>query len=111
MLLMRASNFQTGGYSEAKYQELVGERQAYLLMGSGPVATPKFVDKRPTEEIDSIKVEIYLEGLGADRIKLPANFKLNSSIKDMQPVELINPQACEVGNNVYFKADDIKAVK
>ncbi|CAI2676801.1 hypothetical protein AKUG0402_UNKNOWN200070 (plasmid) [Apilactobacillus kunkeei] len=72
---MRASNFQTGGYSEAKYQELVGERQAYLLMGSGPVATPKFVDKRPTEEIDSIKVEIYLEGLGADRIKLPAILK------------------------------------
>lgn len=110
-MLMRASNFRIGGYSDGKWKELVGDRKVHLLIGSGPVATPKFVDKRPTEEIESIKVEIYIEGLGADRIKLPANFQLNESIKDMQLVELVNPQACEVGSNVYFKADDIKAIK
>lgn len=108
---MRASNFQMGGYSDGKWNELVGDRKVHLLIGSGPVATPKFVDKRPTEEIESIKVEIYIDGLGSDRLKLPANFQLDSSLKDMQQVELVHPQACEVGNNVYFKADDIKAIK
>lgn len=109
---MRASNFQNGGYSNAKFIDLVGEdRDVFALLGAGPIATPKFVDHKPTQEIDSIKIEVYLKGLGADRVKLPATFELDPSIKDMQKIELVNPQACEVGNNVYFKADDIKPSK
>lgn len=109
---MKTSSFKVGGYSEPKFHEFIPEdTRVFYLAGSGPVKQVKFEDGKPTDKVDSLKVEVYFEGLGADKIKLPEDFKLDPSIKDMQEIKLVNPEACEVQRNLYFKASDIKSVK
>lgn len=108
---MRISAFNTGGYSAEKYRDLIGDNPVHVLIGSGAIKQPKFVDGKPTDKIDATKLGIYIEGVGADTVKLPADFDLPTTIKDMDEVTLDNPEACEVKNNVYFRASGIKQAK
>lgn len=111
-MLMRTSSFKTGGYSGPKFFEFIPEdTKVVLLKGGGPIKQVKFENGQPTDTVDNVKIEVYFEGFGADKIKLPADFKLDPSIKDMQEITLVNPEACEVQRNIYFKADSIKPVK
>lgn len=105
------SAFNTGGYSATKYSDLIGDNKVHVLIGSGAIKQPKFVDGKPTDQIDATKIGIYIEGIGADTVKLPADFELSTTIKDMDEVILDNPEACEVNNNVYFRASGIKQSK
>lgn len=108
---MRISAFNSGGYSAEKYRDLIGDNPVHVLIGSGAIKQPKFVDGKPTDKIDATKIGIYIEGVGADTVKLPADFELSTTIKDMSEVTLENPEACEVKNNVYFRASGIKQSK
>lgn len=108
---MRASNFSSGGYSTDKYNDLVGNKKVHILIGRGLIPQQKFVDGKRTDEIDAMKVGIYIEGVGADMVKLPATFELESGIKDMSVIQFDNPEACDVRGNIYFRASGIKQAK
>lgn len=106
---MRMSQF--SNYTEALAEECLGNRKKHLLLGSGLSQQPEYVNGKPTGKIANTRLEFYLEGVGADKIKLPADYQLDDSIKDFDQIEFINPEAIQVKNNVYFRAEGVKAVK
>lgn len=106
---MRMSKF--SGYTEALAKECLGKKGIRALVGSGLSQQPEYVDGKPTGKIASTRLEFYLEGVGSDNVKLPSYYELDPSIKDWSLIELVNPEAIQVNNNVYFKAEGVKLAK
>lgn len=101
------------GYSTQEYMAIFGARTPRLLIGSGLEERKKFDQStmRPVEtaEIDSKRTYVYYPGLGVQAIKLPPKYELSEELEDLMEVELIAPEACVVGRDVYVRAESIKA--
>ncbi len=101
------------GYTKDNFNNYFGKDPIiYLLAGNG--LTPAFgfdkeVNKR-TKEIVGQYLEVYFQGIGVQRIKLPKNFNADE-IADLSKIELIDPEACEVNGRIFVKAKGIKEVK
>ena len=63
---------------------------------------------KPTGEIVAYKAWFSQKGLPPFRVKFENEIELPSY---MALVQFDNLQACEVGFNVYFKADNVKGIK
>lgn len=106
---MRAQRF-SGGYKEETYRDQLAGVKPRLLMGAGPEPREKFDSqtKKPTGEIESMRIYVYYPGLGVQTVKLPENFKLPRGVEDLAEVDLISPEACVVNGNIYVRAQGLK---
>lgn len=101
------------GYNPETYNAYFGKVNPIVLIGAGLEARVKFdrVTNRPvdTGEIDSKRINVYYPGMGIQAVKLPADYNLPDGIKDLSEVELVSPEACVVGRNIYVRAKGLKA--
>ncbi len=101
------------GYSLETHNAYFSNVKPVVLIGEGLEVRLKFdrETNRPatTGEIDSKRAYVYYPGMGVQAIKLPADYSLPADIKDLTEVELVSPEACVVGRNIYVRAQGIKS--
>lgn len=68
----------------------------------------KFVDGKPTDEINAYKAWFVQKGLEPFQVKFETEIELPDFLT---VIEFDNLQAIEINYKVYFKADGIKEVK
>lgn len=100
------------GYSSKSYVMQFDNVVPRILMCDGVETRYKFDPdtNRPvsTGEVDSKRVWLYYPGLGIQALKLPADFKLPKDINDLDEIELINPEACIIGHDIYVRATTLR---
>lgn len=100
------------GYSSQEYKMQFSGVTPRLLIGQGLEERLKFDSStgRPVEprEVESQRATLYYPGLGVQNIKLPAGYVLPKALDDLAEVELISPEACTVGRNIYVRAEGIE---
>ncbi|EMB59460.1 hypothetical protein NPS16_00810 [Streptococcus mutans] len=96
------------GYSVNTANEYINPNQAIHCLSVELESQIKFKDGQPTGEIIAYKAWFSQKGLPPFTVKFESEVKLPSY---MTLVQFDNLQACEVGFNVYFKADDVTEVK
>ena len=97
-----------GGYSVNTANEYINNKQGILCLSTELEAQIKFEDGQPTGEIIAYKTWFSQKGLPPFTVKFESEVELPPY---MALVQFDNLQACEVGFNVYFKADNVKEVK
>lgn len=99
---------QTSGYSQRTAKKFI--TRGVPIKFVGPELEPKFKweDGKRTNKIEAYETWFIQEGLPPFQVK----FSKQVELPDYESiVEFDNLQACEVRNNVYFKADGMKVVK
>lgn len=100
------------GYSGQQYGLQLKGITPRVLIGRGLEPRLKFDQStgRPVEphEVESQLLALYYPGEGVQTVKLPAGYTLPKGLEDMAEVELINPEACTVGRNLYVRAEGIE---
>lgn len=94
----------TNGYSKELASMYVSDDTEVVLLSTKLMIQYKWRDNKPTDEIASYKVlcgmpDDYFYVKFDKKIKLPA-FLSNIKFKNLE--------ACEVNNNVWFRAEDIE---
>lgn len=99
-------NFNTAGWDQQDF---------YVLLGHGLIDNPKFeVDSNGHSKpirgsVESRTLEVYIAGICADKVKLPADYEL-PILQDMSLIRLINPTAyVNRYGNYYFRAEGVIA--
>lgn len=67
----------------------------------------KWVNGKPTDEITGYQSWFVAEGTEPFKVKFTKKFNLPEMLKQISLTKL---EACEVGSNVYFKADGIEVI-
>ena len=88
------------GYSTNTASEYIDSKQGIYCLSTE--------DGQPTGEIIAYKAWFSQKGLPPFRVKFENEIELPSY---MTLVQFDNLQACEVGFNVYFKAENVKGIK
>ena len=104
---MKTRNRKTG-YSANTANEYIDNKQAIYCLSTELEPQIKFEDNQPTGEIISYKAWFTQKGLPPFTVKFESEVTLPPYLNI---VTLDNLMACEVGFNVYFKADGIKEVR
>ena len=97
------------GYSANTAKQYVDQKQATHCLSTEFEPQIKFEDGQPTGEIIGHKAWFSQKGLPPFQVKFESrscSFRLIQRMVDFDGLE-----ACEVGYNVYFRADGIKEVK
>ncbi len=94
----------SNGYSEAVANMYVPENTDVVLLSTKPEPRVKWENHKPTDEITGYRVlcgmpDNFFYVKFDKKVKLPS---FNSKVK------FKHLQACEVDNNVWFKAEDIE---
>lgn len=97
-----------GGYSANTANEYIDNKQAIYCLSTELEAQLKFEDNQPTGEIIAYKAWFSQKGLPPFQVKFESKIELPSY---MTMVEFDTLEACEVGFNVYFRAQNLKEVK
>jgi hypothetical protein len=97
-----------GGYSANTANEYIDNKQGIHCLSTELEPQIKFEDGQPTGEIIAYKAWFSQKELPPFTVKFETEVELPAY---MALVQFDNLQACEVGFNVYFKADGIKEVK
>ena len=97
-----------GGYSANTANEYINNKQGIHCLSTELESQIKFEDNQPTGEIIAYKAQFTQKGLPPFIVKFETEVELPAY---MSLVQFDNLQACEVGFNVYFKADNVKEVK
>lgn len=97
-----------GGYSVNTANKYIDNKPGILCLSTELEAQIKFEDGQPTGEIIAYKAWFSQKGLPPFTVKFESEVELPPY---MALVQFDNLQACEVGFNVYFKADNLKEVK
>lgn len=99
-----------GGYSVKLAKDLVGDASLFAV-GAGLVPHYAWDDtlSRYTDELVSYSLAVSAEGLEPFEVKLPSGVTFDGDF--LSRVSFDGLQACQVRGQVYFKADDVKAVK
>ncbi len=108
---MILKNVKNGGYTKQDYVDVFATPMCHVLLGAGLNVRHAYDQsaKKYTTDVESVRLQLYWPEAGADWVRFPADFDLESKkLEDYQEVELVNPMACVVKNKVYVKADDIK---
>ena len=96
------------GYSAITAKEYIDFKQAIHSLSTELEPQIKFEDGQPTGEIIAYKAWFSQKGLPPFQVKFEREVELPSY---MSIVGIEGLEACEVGYNVYFKADSIQEVK
>ena len=108
----RKSNMKTrnrkSGYSVNTANEYIDSKQAIHCLSVEFEPQIRFEEGQPTGEIIAYKAWFSQKGLPPFMVKFENEATLPAY---MAMVQFENLQACEVGFNVYFKADNLKEVK
>ena len=96
------------GYSTNTASEYIDSKQGIYCLSTELETQIKFEDGQPTGEIIAYKAWFSQKGLPPFRVKFEYEIELPSY---MTLVQFDNLQACEVGFNVYFKAENVKGIK
>ncbi|MCB8556738.1 hypothetical protein [Streptococcus vestibularis] len=97
-----------GGYSANTANEYIDYKQGIHCLSTDLEPQIKFEDNQPTGEIIAYKAWFSQKGLPPFTVKFKTEVELPTY---MALVQFDSLQACEVGFNVYFKADNVKEVK
>ena len=96
------------GYSVNTANEYIDLKQAIHCLSVELEPQIKFEDNQPTGEIIAYRGWFSQKGLPHFMVKIEIEVILPAYLA---MVQFENLQACEVGFNVYFKADNLKEVK
>ena len=96
------------GYSVNTANEYIDSKQAIHCLSVAFDPQIRFEEGQPTGEIIAYKAWFSQKGLPPFMVKFENEATLPAY---MAMVQFENLQACEVGFNVYFKADNLKEVK
>ena len=96
------------GYSTNTASEYIDSKQGIYCLSTELETQIKFEDGQPTGAIIAYKAWFSQKGLPPFRVKFENEIELPSY---MTLVQFDNLQACEVGFNVYFKAENVKGIK
>lgn len=96
------------GYSTNTASEYIDSKQGIYCLSTELETQIKFEDNQPTGEIVAYKAWFSQKGLPPFRVKFENEIELPFY---MSLVQFDSLQACEVGFNVYFKADNVKGIK
>lgn len=96
------------GYSTNTASEYIDSKQGIYCLSTELETQIKFEDGQPTGEIIAYKAWFSQKGLPPFCVKFENEIELPSY---MTLVQFDNLQACEVGFNVYFKAENVKGIK
>lgn len=97
-----------GGYSIETANNYIDNNQPIYSLSTEPEVQHKWQDNRPTDEITGYKAWFSQEGLEPFAVKFTSQIKLPAYLSK---VEFDQLEACEVRNNVYFRAVALKEVK
>lgn len=97
-----------GGYSANTANEYIDNKQGIYCLSTELETQIKFEDGQPTGEIIAYKAWFSQKGLPPFCVKFENEIELPSY---MALVQFDNLQACEIGFNVYFKAENVKGIK
>lgn len=104
---MRVSRSQ-GGYSEMIARNYISDAKPVYCLSTELIPQYEWVDSRPTTNIVGYSAWFSQEGLEPFKIKFGAKVKLPEYLAK---AEFQGLEACEVRNNVYFRASGIKEAK
>jgi hypothetical protein len=97
-----------GGYSANTAKQYVDPKQAIHCLSIEFEEQIKFEDGQPTGEIIGHKAWFSQKGLPPFQVKFESEVNLPAYLA---MVVFDNLEACEVGYNVYFRANNLKEVK
>lgn len=98
-----------------------GAELATQILGEGKVEVTRtlparlenvyqYVDGKRTEKVVAKKLLVMFEGLAADQVKMPADFKIKPADQFYKQIEFIDLTATDYNNQYYFKASGIRMV-
>ena len=96
------------GYSANTAKQYVDQKQAIHCLSTEFEPQIKFEDGQPTGEIIGHKAWFSQKGLPPFQVKFESEVALPAYLA---MVDFDGLEACEVGYNVYFRANNIKEVK
>lgn len=97
-----------GGYSIEAANNYIDSNQPIYSLSTDLEVQHKWRDNRPTDEITGYRAWFSQNGLEPFQVKFDNQIKLPTYLSK---VIFENLEACEIRNNVYFKADSLKEVK
>lgn len=98
----------TSGYSTNTAKQYINAKQAIYCLSNELEPQIKFEDNQPTGEVIAYKAWFSQQGLPPFQVKFESEVPLPFYLA---MVDFDNLEACEVGYNVYFRANDVKEVK
>lgn len=106
---MRTKN-RKNGYSVNTAKQYVDQKQPIHCLSTELEAQNKFEDGQSTGEIIAHKAWFSQKGLPPFQVKFESESEVDLP-SYLALVDFDNLEACEVGYNVYFRANGIKEVK
>ncbi|NRO26079.1 hypothetical protein [Lactobacillus helveticus] len=103
--------FNKGGYSEETRKLVVPDEATIYIISTKLTPVMKWVNNKPSDEVRGYKV--YLTSPSVQNGE-PFAVKLSKKVSlptYLSKVTLVDFEACMVGNNIFFKASDIKEGK
>ena len=97
-----------GGYSADTANNYIDSKQPIYSLSTELEVQHKWQDNRPTDEVAGYKAWFSQEDLEPFAVKFTSQIKLPAYLSK---VSFDNLEACEVRNNVYFRAAALKEVK
>ena len=95
------------GYNVALFNGIFGENPIFSSLSVEEEIKWVYKDNKRTDEVDGFSRYFIIPGQNPFLVKFPTS----QEIEQFAEVELINPVACKVKNNVYFKAESVKIIK
>ncbi|ARD06166.1 hypothetical protein B1745_00130 [Lactobacillus amylolyticus] len=103
--------FNRNGYSEETRKLVVPNDTPIYIISTELIPVMKWVNNKPSNEITGYKIYVTspsVQNGESFAIKFDKEVNLPPYLSE---VALTNFEACMIGNNVYFKASDIKEKK
>ncbi len=95
------------GYSSQLFNQIFGNETTAISLSTEADVRMKYADGQRTDKIDSYRYTFVIKGQNPFEVK----FSESQGIAQFDEVELINPEACEVRGNIYFRADSVTVLK
>lgn len=96
------------GYSANLAKEYIPTEAIIYSLSTGLSQQVKWVEGKPTDEVTGFQAWFITEGSEPFKVKFTNKIDLP---KYLTKISFEDLQACEVGSNIYFKANNIKEIK
>lgn len=96
------------GYSKEIASKYVNLEDDFLVVSNDVVPVYRFDNdlNKYTDEVVSYKIQVVQMGSESFYVK----FNKKVKVKQLSNIKILELEACEVKNNVYFRAVDVKGV-
>lgn len=98
----------TSGYSEELAKMYISSDESIYSLSVNLDTQVKWINGKPTDEVIGYQCWFIAEGKEPFKVKFTNKVSLPSMFTK---IKLQNLEACEVGNNVYFKASGFEVMK